>query len=159
MGSTRPGSNEERHQIQKSGCKHFSSGYLGNPQECQKDPDENSPLSVRRDDKSYFSPRYRAAVLVNLQFMLAASPIPPAANQNHWKDHSWVVGTRPPGLCQQVCSLLQGKAGSLSSVPFVIYFRQFSVAWGFPRYVAVAMGENGKGSVGLLLALSGICES
>lgn len=51
MGSKRPGSNEEKQSDMKSGCKHFSSGYLGNPQECQKDMDENSLLSVKNGGK------------------------------------------------------------------------------------------------------------
>lgn len=44
MGSKRPGSNEENQSDMESDCKHFSSGYLGNPWKCQKDPDENSLL-------------------------------------------------------------------------------------------------------------------
>lgn len=51
MRSKTPGSNEEKQSDMESGCNHFSSSYLGNPWECQKDPDENSLLSVKGDDK------------------------------------------------------------------------------------------------------------
>lgn len=50
MGSKRPGSNEEEQSDMESGCKDFSSSYLGNPRECQKDLGENSLLSVKRND-------------------------------------------------------------------------------------------------------------
>lgn len=44
MGSKRPGSDEENQSDTETGCKHFSSGYLGNPWKCQKDPDASSLL-------------------------------------------------------------------------------------------------------------------
>jgi len=36
MGSKTSGSNEEKQSNMERGCKHFSSGYLGNHQECQR---------------------------------------------------------------------------------------------------------------------------
>lgn len=159
MGSKRAGSDEQNQSDTESGCKHFSSGYLGNPWKCQKDPDANSLLkgmtrSIFHKDFSQSSCIHGSVLQVN-----AGSPPPPAqpaAHQDHGQDHGWVVGTRTPQIFQQVCGLLQGTAHSPGSVPPPVpLWYSLVVVWGFPRYVAVPASENGEFS----RAASGVVQS